>query len=98
MPVGAYALKVESAGFEGYTQRGTLEVGNNIQINATLTVGSSSEHVEVTATGAALETETSSFKQVIDQQRITELPLNGRQATQLILVSGRSGQCPRERH
>ena len=46
------------------------------------------------APGAALETETSSFKQVIDQQRITELPLNGRQATQLILVSGGAVNAP----
>ncbi|HEY6374247.1 MAG TPA: carboxypeptidase regulatory-like domain-containing protein, partial [Edaphobacter sp.] len=38
--------------------------------------------------------ETSSFKQVIDQQRITEMPLNGRQATQLILVSGGAVTAP----
>ena len=92
--VGPYALGVDAPGFQGYTQRGVLEVGNSIQVNATLTVGSSSEHVEVQASGAALETETSSFKQVIDQQRITELPLNGRQATQLILVSGGAVNAP----
>ena len=94
VPVGSYSLTVAAPGFQGYTQKGTLEVGNNVQINASLTVGSSSEHIEVQATGAALETETSSFKQVIDQQRITELPLNGRQATQLILVSGGAVNAP----
>lgn len=94
VPVGPYALSVEAQGFQGYTQKGVLEVGNNIQINAALTVGSSTEHVEVQASGAALETETSSFKQVIDQKRITELPLNGRQATQLILVSGGAVNAP----
>jgi hypothetical protein len=88
VPVGPYSLTVEAAGFSGYTQKGTLEVGNNIQINPQLNVGSASEHVEVQASGATLETETSTFKQVIDQARITELPLNGRQATQLVLISG----------
>jgi hypothetical protein len=94
VPVGPYALSVMATGFQGYTQKGVLEVGNNIQINAGLTIGSSTEHVEVQASGAALETETSSFKQVIDQKRITELPLNGRQATQLILVSGGAVNAP----
>jgi len=40
------------------------------------------------------EAETSTYKQVIDQQRITELPLNGRQATQLILISGGAVTAP----
>ena len=92
--VGPYALNVAAEGFAGYTQRGTLEVGNNIQINAGMTLGASTDQVNVEASGAALETETSSFKQVIDQQRITELPLNGRQATQLILVSGGAVNAP----
>lgn len=94
VPVGPYSLTVEVQGFSGFTQKGTLEVGNNIQINPQLTVGSASEHVEVQASGATLETETSTFKQVIDQARITEMPLNGRQATQLVLVSGGAVTAP----
>jgi len=88
VPVGPYSLSVAASGFQSFTQTGTLEVGNNISIDPHLKVGSASEHVEVQASGVALETETSSFKQVIDQARITELPLNGRQATQLVLISG----------
>ncbi|ADV82916.1 TonB-dependent receptor [Terriglobus saanensis SP1PR4] len=94
VPVGPYSLSVAATGFQGYTQRGVLEVGNNLQVNAALTVGKSSDHVDVQAQGVALETETSSFKQVIDQARITELPLNGRQATQLILISGGAVTAP----
>lgn len=94
VPVGPYTLAVTASGFGGFTQRGTLEVGNNIEINAALKLGSGSESVEVQATGAALESETTSFKQVIDQERITELPLNGRQATQLILISGGAVNAP----
>jgi Carboxypeptidase regulatory-like domain len=94
IPVGAYSLTVEAAGFSGFTQKGVLEVGNNVQINPSLRIGSSSEHIEVQASGVVLQTETSSFKQVIDQRRITELPLNGRQATQLILISGGAVNAP----
>jgi hypothetical protein len=92
--VGPYRLSVTAQGFTTFTQTGTLEVGNNISIDPQLKVGSASEHVEVQASGVALETETSTFKQVIDQSRITELPLNGRQATQLVLVSGGAVTAP----
>jgi hypothetical protein len=94
VPVGPYSLAVEVPGFQGYTRNGVLEVGNNVQINPSLAVGNSSQRVVVQAQGAALETETSSFKQVIDQKRITEMPLNGRQATQLILISGGAVTAP----
>ncbi len=94
VPVGPYSLTVTSEGFQTYTQTGTLEVGNSISIDPHMTVGSASEHVEVQASGVALETETSTFKQVIDQARITELPLNGRQATQLVLISGGAVTAP----
>ncbi len=94
VPVGPYSLSVAAPGFQSFTQTGVLEVGNNLSIDPHLKVGSASEHVEVQASGVALETETSSFKQVIDQARITELPLNGRQATQLVLVSGGAVTAP----
>src|SRR6266702_1355599 len=95
LPVGGYTLEVTASGFQGYQQSNlVLEVGNNVQINITLKVGSSSERVEVEASGTMLQTEESSFKQVIDQARITQLPLNGRQATDLILVSGGAVSAP----
>ena len=94
VPVGPYSLTADATGFSSFTQKGVLEVGNNVQINPALKVGTSNEHIEVQASGVALETETSSFKQVIDQQRITEMPLNGRQATQLVLVSGAAVTAP----
>jgi hypothetical protein len=95
VPVGPYSIAVTAPGFRGFTQRGVLEVGNNLEVNASLTIGNATDQIiEVQATGTALETETSSFKQVIDHQRITELPLNGRQATQLVLISGAAVTAP----
>ncbi len=93
--VGTYNLTVTKSGFQTYTQTGiVLEVGSAISINVPMTVGSQSEHVEVKAEGLALQTEDASFKQTIDQQTVTEMPLNGRQMTNLITLSGGSTPAP----
>src|SRR5882724_9617838 len=87
LPVGPYQLVVSAPGFKNYVQSGiVLQVNNNIQINVTMEVGSLSEKVEVSATGSLVETKENSVAHVIDEQRINELPLNGRQATQLIIT------------
>ena len=57
LPVGPYRLEVTAAGFKSYVQSGILlQVGNNVQINVTMQVGAISEHVEVTAGAAMVET------------------------------------------
>ena len=95
LPVGAYVLNVAAQGFQTYQQTNLmLEVGNNVTINVSLKAGSSEQKVVVEASGTMLETQASSFKQVIDRQRITEMPLNGRQATQLVLISGGAVTAP----
>lgn len=94
VPVGAYSVSVTAAGFSGFKQTGTLEVGNNATVDAALNVGSEATVVEVQAGTVALETETVNYKQVVDQTRINELPLNGRQATQLVLVTGGAVTAP----
>ena len=89
--IGTYTLAVTSPGFKTYNQeRIILEVGSSIGINVSLTVGATSEKVEVQAAGVALQTEDASFKQTIDERTLTELPLNGRQITSLIQLSGAS--------
>jgi hypothetical protein len=89
--IGTYTLSVTAAGFKTYDQQNIiLEVGSSIAINVTMAVGQTSEKIEVSTTGLALQTEDSSFKQTIDQKTLTELPLNGRQITSLITLSGAS--------
>src|SRR5437868_4572208 len=89
LPVGPYKLEVKASGFKDYVQSGiVLQANNNIQINATMQVGSITERVEVNATASMVETKENSIAATIDQQRINELPLNGRQATQLIMSLG----------
>ncbi len=95
LPVGPYKLDISAPSFKGYTQSGiVLQVGNNVQIAVSLEIGNVSEHVDVRADAAMVQTQDTSVSQVIDQRRIVDLPLNGRQATDLILLSGGAAQPP----
>ncbi len=89
LPVGPYRLEVHVPGFKDYAQTGlVLQVNNNVQINVPMQVGSVSEKVEVSATASMVETKENSISSVVDQRGINDLPLNGRQATQLIMSLG----------
>ncbi len=95
IPVGTYDLSVSSPGFKTYVQTHiVLEVGSSIAINPSLAVGSADVKVEVQAEGLSLQTEDPTFKQTIDQDAVTEMPLNGRQMTALIALSGGSTNAP----
>lgn len=90
IPIGAYRLRVEKAGFHVFEQSGiVLEVNDNRKIDVTLEVGQISEKVTVEAAPAAVETSNATLKSVIDGKRIVELPLNGRNVASLTgLVAG----------
>jgi hypothetical protein len=95
MDIGTYTLDVAVQGFEHYTQSNiVLEVGSSIAVNVGMTVGRTDQKVEVQASGLALQTEDATFKQTIDERTITEMPLNGRQMTGLITLSGGSTSAP----
>jgi hypothetical protein len=93
--IGTYTVEVTAQGFEHYSQSNiVLEVGSSIAINVGMTVGRTDQKVEVQASGLALQTEDATFKQTIDQQTMKEMPLNGRQMTGLITLSGGSTAAP----
>ncbi|RXH58577.1 carboxypeptidase-like regulatory domain-containing protein [Granulicella sibirica] len=93
--VGTYSITVVATGFQTYSSTGNvLEVGSSISVNAGMTVGTSEQRVEVHSEGLALQTEDVSFKQTVDSQTLTEMPLNGRQMTALITLSGGSTPAP----
>jgi hypothetical protein len=95
VPISTYDLRVAATGFKTYEQKGiVLEVGSSISINATLSVGSKEQTIEVQAEALALQTEDATFKQTIDHDAVTEMPLNGRQMTALITASGGSSPAP----
>src|SRR5712691_154810 len=91
LPIGAYKLESTVPGFQTYVQSGILlRVGDHVQIDVHMKVGAVAERVEVQANAGLVQTQQNSISQVVDQQRIVELPLNGRDPTQLITISGAS--------
>lgn len=95
LPVGPYRLNVSKDGFTPYAQTGiVLQVDTNPTIDVVLKLGDVTQQVEVQADAALVETNTSGVGQVVDQQRVVDLPLNGRQATQLITISGAAITVP----
>ena len=95
LPVGPYQLNVTAAGFSPYHQSGiVIEVGNNLRVDVKLQVGAVSQTVQVNSAASMVQTEDQSISQVIDRQRTIDLPLNGRQATQLILLTPGAQTAP----
>jgi hypothetical protein len=85
---GEYVIVVEAPGFSRFVRTGvTLQVAQVLQLDASLQTGSISESVEVTGAAPMLETQTSSRGLVIDERKILDLPLNGRDYNQLALLS-----------
>ena len=81
---GNYTLKVEMAGFGAQVRNDIeLQVAQVARIDIALKVGNVSEVVEVTGGAPVLETEATSVGTVIENRRILELPLNGRNYLQL---------------
>jgi hypothetical protein len=95
LPVGPYTLKVTATGFSAYSQSGiVIQVGNELRIDVKLQVGGVSQTVQVQAAASMVQTEDQSISQVVDRQRTVDLPLNGRQATQLILLTPGTANAP----
>jgi hypothetical protein len=89
LPVGPYRLEAAAQGFRTFVQTGiVLQVADNPVINPTLTVGQVSDEVQVEAAAVQVETRDTGVSQVMDSTRVVELPLNGRQVTDLIVLSG----------
>src|SRR5207245_5049418 len=72
-----------------YLQTGIeLQVGSNPVVPVVLGVGQVSESIQVQASPTSVETRSAGVGTVIETQRILDLPINGRQATDLITLSG----------
>ena len=89
LPIGPYQVEVSKDGFAKYLQSGVvLQVNSNPSIDVSLKVGAISEQVQVEANAVAVETQATGVGQVIDNARVLDLPLNGRNPQQLILLAG----------
>jgi hypothetical protein len=89
LPAGNYQLEVSYQGFKTYRQKGiVLDAGNNRTQSVTLEVGATTESIDVTANAAQVETKENSISQLVDSERMVDLPLNGRNPEQLLAISG----------
>ncbi|MDQ6758599.1 MAG: carboxypeptidase-like regulatory domain-containing protein [Acidobacteriota bacterium] len=76
---GRYNVNIEAAGFKQETRNNIeVRVSDKVSVNFTMQIGAVTESVEVIAAPPLLETATASRGGVIDNIRVTELPLNGR--------------------
>src|SRR6185503_6694164 len=86
---GPYRLEAGLPGFRTFVQTGiVLQVNNSAVINVVMEVGQVTEQVEVQANASLVETRSASVGQVMETARIVELPLNGRNAQELLLLGG----------
>src|SRR5438094_676397 len=93
LAIGPYRLEAALPGFRTFVQTGiVLQVNDSPAVPIVLQVGQISEQVEVQANAALVETRSTTVGQVIENARILELPLNGRNVTDLITLGGAAVQ------
>jgi hypothetical protein len=84
IPIGSYELKVTATGFQPASAKFELTVGAHQRVDVSLKVATAATTVTTTAEVTQLETESSERGQVVNEREIAELPLNGRQYSQLV--------------
>jgi hypothetical protein len=84
---GPYKVTVEGQGFEKYVTSGiVLTVNQKVRVDAALKPGAVTETVEASAQAVSLNTDSAELSNLVSQQQVEELPLNGRNFMQLLLV------------
>lgn len=84
MPVGVYTVKAELSGFKTFLlDRVQTQVDENRRVNVVMELGPVTESVTVAGDTAQVDTRSGTLREVVDSQRIVELPLNGRNPLQL---------------
>jgi hypothetical protein len=89
LPLGPYRLEVALQGFKTYVQTGiVLQVDANPTINAVLEVGALEESITVEAAAPLVDVRSAGISAVVSNEDILQLPLQGRQVTDLIMLVG----------
>src|SRR5262245_26437720 len=88
LPAGTYRITVEAVGFSLYQQSGLVVAADqSITLPVRLKIGTTSETVEVSAGAQMLETRSGALSSVVNERKIVDLPLNGRNAAALVLLA-----------
>jgi hypothetical protein len=87
LPIGHYRLEAEAKGFQKYVQGGiTLDVDDTATVPIHLAVGTATQQVEVQANAQMIETTITNLGQTVEEREVLDLPLNGRNFSQLGLL------------
>jgi hypothetical protein len=85
VPVGAYTIESQQAGFKKYVSKGvTLELNASLTVDIVLQVGGSTETVEVTGAPPQVDTSSTQLGAVVNERAVNELPLAQRDTYQLL--------------
>jgi outer membrane receptor protein involved in Fe transport len=88
LPIGSYQIEASKAGFQNSLRSGvTLSIGSAPVIDLQLSIGQSTQTVTVSAEASQVETTTAAVSSLVNQTQMRELPLNGRNFEQLILLA-----------
>ncbi|WP_321472008.1 carboxypeptidase regulatory-like domain-containing protein [uncultured Paludibaculum sp.] len=88
LPVGAYTVTAEKQGFKKGVRSGiTLQVDQRAEVDIHLEVGQTSESIEVVGEAALVDTSSATVGKVVENRRIADLPLNGRNALALVMLT-----------
>ena len=95
VPAGNYVVTVNATGFSSATTRRIeVQVGQIVRQDVALVVGAATDVVEVTTIAPLLSTDSATSGQVITNQQLTELPLNGRGFYQLASLTPGAALLP----
>ena len=93
LPTGPYRLEAALQGFRTYAQTGiVLQVAATPTINVVMAIGNLQETVSVEAAAPIVDVQSAGISDVVDNEKIVELPLQGRQVTDLIVLAGAAVQ------
>ena len=84
---GNYSVRAEKSGFKANTAKIVVQVQQTVRLDLDMAVGSVSETVEVSGAVQLLTTENATIGTVVENKRIVELPLNGRNYLQLVSLA-----------
>jgi hypothetical protein len=88
LPPGNYSVKVNASGFGEYTRPSVVvEVGLVTSVDANLALTATTESVDVTSEAPVINTSQQDFASNINQTSINELPINGRRASNFVLLT-----------
>ena len=88
LPPGPYQVRVEAPGFKRYVRSGILlEVNQAVKLDVSLQLGDTAGSVTVTAEAELLESQTAAMGEVVNNLKVQNLPLNGRNPLALLSLT-----------